>query len=286
VNEVHVPPGSTRILKQNDEVRFGTLVRFKFLLRTLSEKATQISLTDISLAGVTKWQDIDKPQNDIPLGQPVLNQDGSLQLPGAASPIPASVVDNLKEMPALVVLTGNISRDGTRPPQVFMLRQGKHTTLGRDKSNDIDLADVVASRQHAEIFSSPDGFYIRDLGSSNGVTVNQTRIDNPYLLAHGDRITIGSSNIYFIDLHAGWRATERVPTQQPLRVEQAVAVGAAPSARPAWARDKLVSSPVGARAGRLPDHEGARSPQIKICRQCGVANTHIARFCAGCSAPL
>ena len=62
--------------------------------------------------------------------------------------------------------------------------------------------DVVVSRRHAEVFQGPDGFYIHDLGSSNGIIVNQARIDNPYLLSHGDRITIGSLMIYFMNAGA------------------------------------------------------------------------------------
>jgi pSer/pThr/pTyr-binding forkhead associated (FHA) protein len=89
---------------------------------------------------------------------------------------------------------------GNTTPLVFSLNKGKPITLGRDKSNSIPLTDVVASRRHAEVFAGPEGFYIRDLGSSNGVLVNQTNIDNPYVLKHGDRIMVGSSRIYYMDL--------------------------------------------------------------------------------------
>src|SRR5205814_9669404 len=87
-------------------------------------------------------------------------------------------------------------------PEVFSLKQGKRLTVGRDKGNDIVLPEVAASRKHAEVFPGQDGFYVRDLGSSNGVIVNSTRIDNPYLLVHGDRFTIGSIMIYFLDVGA------------------------------------------------------------------------------------
>ena len=128
-----------------------------------------------------------------PQGQPILHADGSLLLPGAASAIPASVVAKLQASPALIVV-------GHAKPQVFFLRQGKRLTLGRDKTNDLVLAEVSASRLHAEVIPGSDGFYIRDLASSNGVMVNQARIDNPYRLTHGDRITIGKITIYFIQV--------------------------------------------------------------------------------------
>jgi hypothetical protein len=126
-----------------------------------------------------------------PSGQPVLNADGSLLLPGAAKALPATSVAALKDAPALIVIAHGI-------PQVVHLKQGKRITLGRDKTCDIMLAEVAASRRHAEVFPSPDGFYIRDLGSANGVIVNEAKIDNPYLLVHNDRITIGGIVIYFM----------------------------------------------------------------------------------------
>jgi len=89
---------------------------------------------------------------------------------------------------------------GRDKPSVYRLKQGKRARLGRDKSNDILLADVSASRLHAEVFHGSDGYYIRDMQSINGVMVNATKIDNPYRLAHGDCIAIGSVTLYFISV--------------------------------------------------------------------------------------
>ena len=126
------------------------------------------------------------------LGQPTLNTDGSVFFPEASSPLPASIVATMRETPALVaIIQGR--------PEVFLLKQGKNTTIGRDKENPVVLADISISRRHAELLPGPDGIYIRDLESSNGVLVNRTRIDNPYRLSHGDRITIGNVIIYFVD---------------------------------------------------------------------------------------
>ena len=189
----------------------------------------------------------------LPQDQPILNADGSLLLPGAASPIPASTVTTFNMTPVLVIVSSYMPHEKQGPPDVCLLQQGKHIMLGRDKSNEIPLADILASRKHAEVFPGPDGFYIRDLGSSNGVMVNQTKIDNPYLLSHGDRITIGSSRIYYIDLQAN-RARTVMDVQVAAPPPQPVAV--------------------------------AQQPQLVFCTKCGLANMPVARFCAGCSAPL
>ena len=114
-------------------------------------------------------------------------------LPGATQALPADVVATLKKEPALIIIS-------TGSPHVVHLKQGKRIILGRDKACDIALADVAISRRHAEVVAGPNGFYIRDLGSANGVRVNQIKIDNPYLLAHSDRIMIGGIVIYYMNL--------------------------------------------------------------------------------------
>ncbi len=101
------------------------------------------------------------------------------------------MVDSFKASPALVVLLRG-------DPQVHHLKRGTHLTIGRDKKSDIALAEIAASRKHAEVFYGADGWYVRDLGSSNGVLVNATKIDGPYRLSHCDRILIGSAAIYFM----------------------------------------------------------------------------------------
>ena len=198
VNEIRLEEGKASILKLNDQVRFGR-VKYVFrvkgassargaMIRTGNETQTAHELTtgfyDPSAAGRVLP----------PSGQPVLNADGSLLLPGATKALPATSVAALKDAPALIVIAHGI-------PQVVHLKQGKLITLGRDKTCDIVLAEVAASRRHAEVFPSRDGFYIRDLGSANGVIVNEMKIDNPYLLVHDDRITIGGIVIYFMHVH-------------------------------------------------------------------------------------
>ena len=201
VNEKRLEQGSAHLLKHNDRVRFG-YVSYLFIARSAGKQATQASGKTI-LPGVTAFHQMvtgfydpaSAGQAPPPQGQPTLNADGSLMLPGATSAIPASVVDSFKESPVLVMV-------GRDKPSVYRLKQGKRIKIGRDKANGIVLPDVAASRLHAEVFHGSDGFYIRDMQSINGVMVNATKIDNPYRLAHGDCITIGSVTLYFISVES------------------------------------------------------------------------------------
>jgi len=62
----------------------------------------------------------------------------------------------------------------------------------------IQVLDRVVSKQHAVVEQRDDGsYYIVDGGSRNGTYLNGTMIEEPVELSNGDRITIGSTDLYF-----------------------------------------------------------------------------------------
>ena len=69
--------------------------------------------------------------------------------------------------------------------------------IGRGSGSDIVLQDSQASRQHAEISQRGEQPIIRDLGSTNGTFVNDSRITAPRLLNPGDEIRIGETTFTF-----------------------------------------------------------------------------------------
>jgi pSer/pThr/pTyr-binding forkhead associated (FHA) protein len=68
--------------------------------------------------------------------------------------------------------------------------------IGRSKDCDIRVADPNASRRHAEVRQEGSAFWLHDLGSTNGTTVNGRRQQRAKL-EHEDRITIGSTELVF-----------------------------------------------------------------------------------------
>ena len=68
--------------------------------------------------------------------------------------------------------------------------------IGRSKDCDIRLADPNVSRRHAELRREGQAYWILDLGSTNGVTVNGRRQQRTQL-KNDDRITIGSTELVF-----------------------------------------------------------------------------------------
>ncbi len=71
-------------------------------------------------------------------------------------------------------------------------------SLGRDSSNQIQVADSEVSRQHAQIRKDEQGYLLIDLGSSNGTYVNAVKVHEKRL-ATGDRILLGRSLLIFTD---------------------------------------------------------------------------------------
>ena len=65
------------------------------------------------------------------------------------------------------------------------------TTIGRDPSCGISLADTSISRIHAQITRQPAGYFIADLQSSNGVSLNGQRLTGPAQIFAGDIVTLG-----------------------------------------------------------------------------------------------
>jgi hypothetical protein len=128
------------------------------------------------------------------------------EAPGASQPEPAefghtmvhSTADRLRApveetsarrplRPALVV--GGVRHD-------VGLRGG---TIGRSRENDIVLDDRNVSRRHAELRIEPDGtWWVRDLGSTNGVRVNGRPVGGGgEQVRAGDTIELGTAEAVF-----------------------------------------------------------------------------------------
>lgn len=73
----------------------------------------------------------------------------------------------------------------------------QHTVIGRTPGLSLTLDHDTVSRKHAEVFCDPFGrWWIRDLGSTNGTTVN-TETVSERVLRPGDRIGIGDYRLRF-----------------------------------------------------------------------------------------
>jgi hypothetical protein len=70
------------------------------------------------------------------------------------------------------------------------------TVIGRSRDCDVQIEDPGASRRHAELRQDGTAYWLIDLDSTNGLEVNGLRTKRAKL-GHGDKITIGSTEISF-----------------------------------------------------------------------------------------
>jgi two-component system, cell cycle response regulator len=68
----------------------------------------------------------------------------------------------------------------------------KQLILGRGDDCDIRIQDNSVSRKHAKIEPSADGYFVSDLGSTNGTFVNDRQLDGPANVQDGDYLRVGN----------------------------------------------------------------------------------------------
>lgn len=81
-------------------------------------------------------------------------------------------------------------------------------TIGRSSEADLQIEDETISRIHCSIRKWGDEYYVKDMGSRNGTSVNGTPIDDVTRIASGDTLRVGSFKIQ-IDVPIG-KGTETI----------------------------------------------------------------------------
>ena len=119
-----------------------------------------------------------------------------------AAPEPVVIDPTPPPMPAMsapatpstqqLAIAALMSSTGTRTPLYADV-----CTLGRATENTISLPDAQASRRHAEIRYENGRHVLVDMNSTNGTTVNGSRISGPRVLTHGDVIAIGAIQLRY-----------------------------------------------------------------------------------------
>ena len=80
-------------------------------------------------------------------------------------------------------------------------------TIGQSNQNDVVLADDSVSRTHARLEYRDGGWYVSDLGSTNGTFLNGDRLppDTATPLAYGANIRFGAILSRFRASDGAWR---------------------------------------------------------------------------------
>ena len=65
-------------------------------------------------------------------------------------------------------------------------------------TDDVVLQHQSVSRRHARLVPSNDGVIVQDLGSSNGVWVNNQRREGQIAMSDGDQFSLGQATITIV----------------------------------------------------------------------------------------
>lgn len=93
---------------------------------------------------------------------------------------------------------------------LFVVTSAKFS-IGRGEENDVVIADLRASRRHAELVRQPNGtWHLSDLGSQNGVVWNG-KITREADLRPGDVVTVGETAFEFVPEESGSNLMNAAP---------------------------------------------------------------------------
>lgn len=99
-----------------------------------------------------------------------------------------------KKRAFVVVLSGD------RMGEMFPLKEGDRTTIGRGLQTDVRINDEGISRTHAVVEEELGNYFLSDAGSTNGTYANGKKVDR-YALKEGDKIQIGASSVLKFTYH-------------------------------------------------------------------------------------
>ncbi len=81
---------------------------------------------------------------------------------------------------------------GPTPNKSFTLAK-QEIVIGRDTNEDIVINVAEISRRHTRLRLETNGYFVEDLGSTNGTFINGIRLTEPQLLRSGDAIQLGET---------------------------------------------------------------------------------------------
>jgi pSer/pThr/pTyr-binding forkhead associated (FHA) protein/class 3 adenylate cyclase len=120
----------------------------------------------------------------------LLATETSTQCPNCGAPI--SFKDGIPRAIARLLL-----KDGDDTKGEFQVSAA--ITIGKDKSNYVQLLHPTIALKHAEVSPAASGYRIKDLGSSTGTHVNGQRISGEAPLKDGDEIRVGDIRFLFLN---------------------------------------------------------------------------------------
>src|SRR5580765_7322356 len=123
-------------------------------------------------------------------------------------------------------------------------------TIGRKEGNTIRLTERNVSRRHARILRNNGEVHIEDLGSYNGIRVNNARIAERVSLRVSDQVQIGDYKLYL--KAEGVEQVDDARTMPIERVDSPIATEIMPAVAPSSPTTPIPAAVVAAAAAGAP----------------------------------
>ena len=105
--------------------------------------------------------------------------------------------------------------DGPDAGRSFAL--GPDSVIGRDPTSTVHLTDEEVSRRHALVSIGEGRAIVEDLGSSNGIYLNDVIVQGQAPLRSGDKLRLGSTILEVRELEGSEDPEELKATKTSLR---------------------------------------------------------------------
>ena len=113
-------------------------------------------------------------------------------LPADEAVVVTPIAASMSTPVAGAITSAIVLADGTRH-----VLDTERVTIGRQSGCTITIRDTNVSREHVQLRRRPNGWTLRDLGSTNGTKLNGVRVEGEQLLANGDVIMLGAIQVTF-----------------------------------------------------------------------------------------
>lgn len=157
--------------------------RFHGAERALREELSELVL---GIAAESRWT---------LLGEPEIEFASDPELRAGRFSCEASLSEGTRIDPPSTYLRATLELEDAEGRKTIELGSAP-LTLGRLSDCEVVVHDAGASRHHARIAPSDDGYVLEDLGSTNGTLLNGTPVARA-VLEDGDVIRVGTSSIVF-----------------------------------------------------------------------------------------
>lgn len=144
-------------------------------------------------------------------------------------------------------------------------KQLKKITIGRTKASSFQIKDHSVSEKHAEIWYDQDQWLVKDLGSSNGTTLNGDQVtDKGRRLRDGDMLRIGTDTVVAVELHH----LAKPEKQQEVQEGRSVPSGTSPQLEASSARPQAKAQRLSLKRKTYHEDKGPSNMEPDVSEAC------------------